>query len=241
MGDIFMNAVVVVSADVGRSVHTGFLNKRDRASVVIKIPPWKRGLYEVKQINNVVATDGFERLVRKLDEGYDGHDRIFARPHNVNIPLYNQLDDHNSFWSNPMQERAWCFQEQRLATRIVHFAKDEMYWECGIRSTCECGMLGRTDYDDHPILLTRYFKSVQSPRPRSVQSLSKIDFWWSIVEAFSARKLTKVTDRLPAIAGFAMEMQSNELGEYYAGFWGGDLPRSLLWKTDHLTDNRNKA
>ncbi|KAI9655092.1 MAG: hypothetical protein M1821_005575 [Bathelium mastoideum] len=241
MGDIYMNAVVVLSADAGRSIHTGFLSQRDHASVAIRIPPWKSGHHEVDRTIYDIGTGDFSQLVRKLDRVYDDHDRVFARPHSVDIPLRDQYDDHNSFWSDPIRERAWCFQEQRLATRVVHFSKNEMYWECGSRSTCECGKLGSTDYGDDPALLARYFNSVQSLHQGNMQAPNKIDFWWSLVQAFSARKLTKVTDRLPAIAGLAIKMQSNELGEYYAGLWGGDLPRSLLWKTDDLTDDQNKA
>lgn len=29
-----------------------------------------------------------------------------------------------------LEDRAWCLQERVLSTRIVHFARDEFFWEC---------------------------------------------------------------------------------------------------------------
>jgi hypothetical protein len=34
--------------------------------------------------------------------------------------------------------RAWSFQERALSTRIVHFTKEELVWECKQKRQCEC-------------------------------------------------------------------------------------------------------
>jgi hypothetical protein len=56
-----------------------------------------------------------------------------------------------------------------------------------------------------------------------------LGYWWSAVEEFATRKLTTPTDRLPAIAGLASRIQSDELGDYHAGMWTAQLPAALLW------------
>jgi hypothetical protein len=39
----------------------------------------------------------------------------------------------------PLFERAWCFQERLLATRLLHFIDEEMVFECKTYCDCECG------------------------------------------------------------------------------------------------------
>lgn len=210
MGKIYMCAVLVISADSGQSVEAGFLEKRLYASTTIRIPIWKRQPHSA--------------------------DRVFAKP----IPIdYDQRDDHTSFGSDPTFARAWCFQEQRMATRIVHFTTSEMSWGCGSDLTCECGRLGWTDYGDNPELLQRYFNSLESTSDERGRAPSTVEFWWSLIESFSRRRLTRVTDRLPSISGLAKLMQCEELGEYYAGMWERQLPISLLWTTDDLVGSQH--
>lgn len=43
----------------------------------------------------------------------------------------------------PLFKRAWCFQERLLATRMLHFTKGEMVFECLSEMNCECGRLRR--------------------------------------------------------------------------------------------------
>lgn len=38
--------------------------------------------------------------------------------------------------SNPLLGRAWTFQERGLSTRILHFGRVELLWEC--RTTNDC-------------------------------------------------------------------------------------------------------
>ncbi|KAI0423556.1 heterokaryon incompatibility protein-domain-containing protein [Xylaria sp. FL1042] len=248
MGEIYTNAIVVISADAGQSVHTGFLQLRDHASVVINIPPWKRRQYEQIDRKMDLSPDedpfNLERITNDIRERvFDDVDQVFARPHIMGIDLNHQSDDHDSFYSNPISERGWCFQEERLASRIIHFTKNEMYWECGSHSTCECGKLSWTDAGSKPVLLSRYMnppKSLGIGTMDAAVGPSEIDFWWSMVEAFSGRKFTRITDRLPALSGLAKTMQCPKLGNYYAGLWEGSLPTSLLWETDILAADHNQ-
>ncbi|KAJ4309588.1 hypothetical protein N0V84_011430 [Fusarium piperis] len=58
---------------------------------------------------------------------------------------------HLSHWSVPLTaaarkeypllSRGWAFQERVLSTRTLHFCKQELVWECGERTQCECGSL----------------------------------------------------------------------------------------------------
>lgn len=45
---------------------------------------------------------------------------------------------------SPLLSRGWVFQERVLSPRVLHFCKQELVWECGQESSCECGSLPTT-------------------------------------------------------------------------------------------------
>lgn len=54
--------------------------------------------------------------------------------------------------------------------------------------------------------------------------------WNSILENYSARKMTKSSDVFPALAGLASELNLHLNDQYVAGLWKADLHRGLLWR-----------
>ncbi|ERF70090.1 hypothetical protein EPUS_00277 [Endocarpon pusillum Z07020] len=183
IGNIYTSAASVISADSGQGVEAGFLKETFYALTTIRIPTWKRQAHST--------------------------DCVFAKP----IPNLvkdgindDQRDEHTSFHSDPTFNRAWCFQEQRMATRIVHFTTNEMYWACASQLTCECERLAWTDYRNDPQLLQRYSNALEPTSGGTMSPPSAVEFWWSFVETFSQRRLTRLTDRLPAISALAKFM-----------------------------------
>lgn len=143
-------------------------------------------------------------------------------------------DVFGDFTSNvsggPLDERGWTLQERVLSTRILHFGKDQVFFQCnrGIRGECghqyENNVLAGTS----PLLiqLNEVFKSsrIEEIRPK-LQS-----FWFQLVMEFTARKLTFETDKLPALAGLANQIRRQTGGEqYFAGLWRSCFHRQLLW------------
>jgi Heterokaryon incompatibility protein (HET) len=61
---------------------------------------------------------------------------------------------------------------------------------------------------------------------------ARYNTWHKVVQDYSARTFTTITDRFPALSGLASEMQATHGGEYVAGMWRDDLLRSLLWRRD---------
>lgn len=60
----------------------------------------------------------------------------------------------------------------------------------------------------------------------------KIEFhqsWFEMVEKYSARKLTRGTDKLKAMSGIAYFIQKNTTLQYSAGLWKEMLAFNLLW------------
>lgn len=58
----------------------------------------------------------------------------------TNEKLYyvnKQLNHGIVRWGSPLTRRAWCMQERLLAPRVLHFAKDQILWECQKLECCE--------------------------------------------------------------------------------------------------------
>lgn len=63
-----------------------------------------------------------------------------------------------------------------------------------------------------------------------------------VVAEYSQLRITKRTDRLPALAAIAEQFQSVRQGEdYLAGLWSGSLLRDLLWYTGRWLDHTGQS
>jgi len=120
---------------------------------------------------------------------------------------------------NSLDTRAWALQERYLSRRMLHFAHDEVFWDCDGNPASETfpygyplGMGGR-----------EYLGLTVQKRPLTRQK------WRLIVEDYSKRDLTKSSDRFPAIAGLAKLIQEQTKDEYVAGMWREGLAYQLAW------------
>lgn len=64
----------------------------------------------------------------------------------------------------PLLSRGWVFQERLLSPRVLHFARGELIWECGVETICECGSLTKDEHLKGRFALvlagTRYWGSI---------------------------------------------------------------------------------
>jgi len=129
-----------------------------------------------------------------------------------------------------LKSRGWVTQEITLASRVLHFGKNQVFWECNERRACEIFPGGTPKHSAIKIStslpsaggLTAYGIDT---RPRDVYEL-----WDKIIELYSAAELSyPAKDKLLAIGGVASKIGIRS--EYLAGLWKVDLPRQLLWTT----------
>lgn len=77
---------------------------------------------------------------------------------------------------------------------------------------------------------------MQSLRIDDPQNLRQTyDEWYSLVEEYNRRRITKETDILPAISGLAAYFQTSLGDKYLAGLWASDLVIGLLWSVDSVS------
>jgi hypothetical protein len=131
----------------------------------------------------------------------------------------------------PLNKRAWVLQERLLAPRVVHFAYDQVWWECLHVRACESFPEGiREERDEIFIDAATAMRRISG---RSRETLNQN--WLNVVERYTECGLTKKEDKLVAIAGVAKVVQALSklpAEDYLAGLWKEDLVRDLLW---HVT------
>ena len=184
----------------------------------------------------------------------DGTDGLFI-PTLLN-PKSSPIN-HLAKWSlnltGRLSTRGWAFQEHQLSTRIVHFTKSRLLWECR-----KC-----IAYEDSPTLVPRFLcgggdtfavwrlfdidrekhESDATVPPVTASMLQSsvplaptiLDDWLMAIERYSSRNLTVPGDKFPAISGLAAAVSSllahdEDDSKYLAGLWRRDIARGLLWK-----------
>ncbi|OAL47295.1 HET-domain-containing protein, partial [Pyrenochaeta sp. DS3sAY3a] len=100
--------------------------------------------------------------------------------------------------------RAWGTQEWLLSRRMVFYTAGCLVWSCKVISQRETG--------------GSFHSTARNPR------------WKIIVEKYSARLLTKPTDRLIALEGIRSALGTKNPDDTYCfGLWKNSMPDQLLW------------
>ncbi|KIW02620.1 uncharacterized protein PV09_06065 [Verruconis gallopava] len=144
-------------------------------------------------------------------------------------PVIDHMDDAQF----PLFKRAWVFQERLLAPRVLHFGRQEMWWECMETVDCECG--GIVSNERYGSGQEKFFSKITHQeaflREGDVHLRRR---WHAIIEEYTQLSLTKMRDRLPALSGIAEQMANPPNGpkrdaRYIAGLWNDTLLQDLLW------------
>ncbi|ORY13965.1 heterokaryon incompatibility protein-domain-containing protein, partial [Clohesyomyces aquaticus] len=118
-----------------------------------------------------------------------------------------------------LNTRAWCLQERILSHRIIHFAQDQLYWECQQHLQAEEGLNIPSPNSLKKSLRTR------DPEPWSTM----LRHWHATLVDYTRRNLSHLSDKLPAVSGLARMVYEQSQVDYVAGLWREDLPFALLW------------
>ncbi|PMD42002.1 HET-domain-containing protein, partial [Hyaloscypha variabilis F] len=131
--------------------------------------------------------------------------------------------------SAPLSKRAWVMQETTLSTRIIHFAKDQLFWTCNANQSCE-SFPERLPCIEGINCGTSATQKAKGIAKRRYHNNIYQEIWARMVEDYSSRHLTRPEDKGPAIQGLANEMKRHIKSPYIAGLWYSNLPLDLLWQ-----------
>lgn len=146
------------------------------------------------------------------------------------LKLYHIFDKSYSqrqVLNGPLHNRGWVFQERLLAPRVIHFARNQIYWECFTQSKCEAFPAGiplHSTLKDFDCLWE--LKEEQSSR----SSVHLFNTWNGLVKEYTRCALTKRSDKLVAIAGLASLFHERSNDQYIAGLWRAHLAEYLVWR-----------
>ncbi|KAH7304081.1 heterokaryon incompatibility protein-domain-containing protein [Stachybotrys elegans] len=126
----------------------------------------------------------------------------------------------------PLNDRAWAYQESFLARRLLAFTRYEVIWSCG-----ETG-------GDSGGRRSSYFAQLCLGDSCRIMDTFMGDHrdWGFIITKFFQRKLTFEKDKLPAISSIAELFQHKVGGTCIAGMWLEAIGQLLAWKLPHFHD-----
>ena len=201
MADIFRYATITLAAHYGSGAESGLHNSRSE-SAVRYVPEPK---FKIRRSN------GQEALLLSSDSG----------GWKIRDPIFN----------GSLATRGWCYQENVVSPRVLHFTKSQLFWDCIHTSQTEDGMeRTKHNFDD----FKHYLWTLREGQRGAMQ-----DSWYNdaIGKQVSRRSFTRPTDKLIAIAGIAKVVQSAYPMRYYAGLWEDGIAPALCW---HACDDRGK-
>jgi hypothetical protein len=223
MGSIYENCTLNVAAAIGFDASAGCFASRDP----IEFAPC---VVNVRKVTSIDDANGKEPVIQR---------EATPSPHLLAPELlFAEGIDHFH-----LDTRGWVCQERLLSPRTVHFAK-QLFWECSeSQNVCEMVPEGvfslpkadEFSYDGEAVGIdfswgTMQFEEKTSPYNwKTPKKEDQYERWLKTLNGYAQRKLTKSSDKLPAIGGIAKRTATVLDDEYWAGIFRKRLPDALLW------------
>jgi hypothetical protein len=146
-------------------------------------------------------------------------------------PESSDLDFRPHRYGGPLSSRAWCLQEDILATRKLYYASDQLYWECDHLALSQDGCV---EPEFSPSFPTSPLIGNLDVSGLAWQWHASFSWYKDVIQhAYSKRVATKVTDRLIAVSGLARRAANTVKSRYLAGLWEVSILQGLLWQTSN--------
>lgn len=200
MDQIYQNSTLNIAAAASVDTETGCFQRRSNG---VQYQPC------------ILAVPNFRSAAR------NGH-RIPVEKCLVASPRFAARGAEFSFQN--LDYRGWVAQERLLSRRTIHWANDQIFWECSeVSLATEALPIG---------IETGRISGHHPPYNWKSENVdAQHSLWLRILQAYTRRRLTRSEDILPAIAGVARKTNSVLSDIYIAGHFKSHLPSSLLWTT----------
>ncbi|OAG03660.1 HET-domain-containing protein [Paraphaeosphaeria sporulosa] len=189
----------------------------------------------------------------------DGNGGLFAArvppPSSVSLKYIDHLTgaqdgiwtihNRNSNWSEHVRRsvlasRAWTLQEKELARRTLHFASDQVSFECHESIEFETQRPG-VGTKARSVSFQYLYWTILGIRDNATATAILIPYlvnsrWCRIIEDYTTRKLTVESDKLPALEGLANYIAELTEDRYCFGLWRASLEIGLMWRSAPYAD-----
>ncbi|KAK4495545.1 hypothetical protein PRZ48_013877 [Zasmidium cellare] len=135
----------------------------------------------------------------------------------------------------PLNTRAWVFQERLLSPRVIHFTKDQVIWQC-ISITASEAYPGGVPWALWQHSGEAWFHRQPSETSwlwqgpcQSLPSCQVCTQWALLVQRYSQGNLTFPNDRPVAVVGLARQVAQQIQDVYIWGMFKNHLLRQLCW------------
>jgi hypothetical protein len=200
MAHIYYAAMITVAASRAKTVNEGFLQVRDAGN-----PP------------HLIFELPYQTTKGELGSV------MLINPHPTG-------DD--SLSSEPLDSRAWAFQEQLLSPRLLDYRSCQLRWKCRLAGTNRGsqyvdGWKGGSNNQSYLNSRNWLFNHLDPVYTKHEEHLKE---WSGLVESYSNRSLTFLSDKLSALSAAADVFGSILSDDYVVGMWKNALRFNLCWK-----------
>ncbi|CZR69572.1 uncharacterized protein PAC_19472 [Phialocephala subalpina] len=247
MCDVYENSYLTIAASISTGSDCGFLSPR-RSSTYISPDSLSTGLNEQRNQNCRVQYRPSGSQQSTLYFTKEWMPTSFKdNPRFYQLGSFGALVDPLD--KEPLNKRGWTLQERYLPPRIVHYGKDQLFFECKGGAIAEDGSRFESLFSKESLLHYRnktssyWSNSLYTPDgpksfPDDIQLLSRRTTGWPFaVEVFSRRELSVGSDKLPALSGIARYLARESGDIYLAGIWKQHVFQDLLWRVSPYDDD----
>jgi hypothetical protein len=134
---------------------------------------------------------------------------------------------------SPIDTTGMVVQERLLAKRVLHFNRDQLYWECQQTSACEifpaamptC-MMFEGKFKD--IVPNTGIPEKASKGPINSKKSREV-IWGRVLSSYSRAQLSNPNDKEAALSGIMKVLEGVFDDTCIAGLWRKGLPAQLAW------------
>jgi hypothetical protein len=175
------------------------------------------------------------QLEKYTSEGWDSYFRSTEEFEDNPLYIYPNVGgkQHANRPKGVLDTRGWILQEQLLSPRILYYGHQQLYWDCISQSASEIYPMGVSLLDVNNSGETWAFRLLRKAiagngDPKMLAKLIA-DVWIHVVQNYSARTLTKQSDKLIALQGVIAALESVLQLPSVAGMWQQELWKQLIW------------